>query len=479
MSGQFDAIIIGTGFASAFFLHRYLERGAPNARVLVLEKGEAHSHPWQLANRRAIQTASLREISNQTPDKKWRFSIAFGGGSVCWWACTPRLMPNDFRLHSAYGVGRDWPLSYDDLELYYQRAEELMAVAGPSDRTPFPRSSPYPQPPHEMNEPDRLLAAAYPDGWFVQPSARPSRTIAGERPRCCANAVCSLCPIDSKFTIQNGMRGLFDDPRVTLELGASAQAVDTVGGVAASVSYRSGGRDHTARADLVVLGANALFNPHILMRSGISHPLLGRHLFEQASIDVDVDLDGVTGFGGSTVITGHGYLLYDGEHRRERPAVLIESLNAPFLREERGKWRQRMRLRCIFEDLPRAENRVRLSPARPEAPEIAFEGRSDYVARGRAVLEGELGRVLTPLPVERIEMHREWNPTESHILGTAVMGTVPESSVVDSGLVHHQVRNLLVLGGSAFPTGSPANPTLTIAALSLRSADRLLGSGVG
>ena len=67
--------------------------------------------------------------------------------------------------------------------------------------------------------------------------------------------------------------------------------------------------------------------------------------------------------------------------------------------------------------------------------------------------------------------------TESHVLGTVVMGSDPETSVVDRHLLHHEVRNLLVLGGSAFPTGSPSNPTLTIAALSLWSAEHLLGSG--
>jgi choline dehydrogenase-like flavoprotein len=55
------------------------------------------------------------------------------------------------------------------------------------------------------------------------------------------------------------------------------------------------------------------------------------------------------------------------------------------------------------------------------------------------------------------------------------MGDDPETSVVDRHLIHHQVRNLLVLGGSAFPTSSPANPTLTLSALSLWAADHLIG----
>ena len=47
-----------------------------------------------------------------------------------------------------------------------------------------------------------------------------------------------------------------------------------------------------------------------------------------------------------------------------------------------------------------------------------------------------------------------------------VMGNDPATSVVDRQMVHHRVRNLVVLGGSAFPTGSPSNPSLTISALS-------------
>ena len=68
----------------------------------------------------------------------------------------------------------------------------------------------------------------------------------------------------------------------------------------------------------------------------------------------------------------------------------------------------------------------------------------------------------------------DFEPTESHVLGTVRMGNDPAASVVDRHLVHHRVRNLLVLGGSAFPTGSPANPTLTIAALSSWAAEALL-----
>jgi len=48
-------------------------------------------------------------------EKQWSFSIGFGGSSNCWWGCTPRLHPSDFRLRSLYGVGRDWPIMEQDI----------------------------------------------------------------------------------------------------------------------------------------------------------------------------------------------------------------------------------------------------------------------------------------------------------------------------------------------------------------------------
>jgi choline dehydrogenase-like flavoprotein len=106
-----------------------------------------------------------------------------------------------------------------------------------------------------------------------------------------------------------------------------------------------------------------------------------------------------------------------------------------------------------------------------------FEDYSDYAYRGIAEVEKRLPELLAPLPVEAIELRPVPSDTEAHILGTVVMGDDPADSVVDAGLVHHDVRNLLVLGGSAFPVGGPSNPTLTISALSMYAADRLRPGG--
>ena len=94
------------------------------------------------ARRTASRCPRLAEgtFTNRS-EKPWLHSPIFGGGSNCWWGCTPRLLPNDFRLRSAYGVGADWPVQYDELEGFYQEAEEIMAVSGPRE-APFPDPGP-------------------------------------------------------------------------------------------------------------------------------------------------------------------------------------------------------------------------------------------------------------------------------------------------------------------------------------------------
>src|SRR5262249_40381390 len=149
-------------------LHRYLARAGPRARVLVLERGEMRDHRWHLANDDKLLAESRRSFVNQTPLKPWTVRIVFGGCSNCWWACTPRFLPEDFRLRSLYGVGKDWPITYDDLEESYCDAEAIMMVSGPSDG-PHPRSRPYPQPPHRLSDPDQLLKRRFPDAFFPQP----------------------------------------------------------------------------------------------------------------------------------------------------------------------------------------------------------------------------------------------------------------------------------------------------------------------
>lgn len=473
----YDLVLVGSGPASAFFLVEYLRHAPPTARVLVLERGLRRDRSWLLQHKTRQLDAGADAFVNTTPrTKDWRFSIGLGGSSNCWVGCTPRMLPEDFELKSRYGVGADWPLTYAELEPFYLQAEQIMAISGPDNTALFPRSGPYPQPPHRMHAPDEVLAKAWPGQYFAMPTAR-ARQATERRAACCTNHKCQLCPVDAKFTVVNELMPLFDaDPRVEVRTGARVEAVDVAGDVAKAVRYTHEGREVVVKAELVGLGANAMFNPVLLERSGLAGPEVGRGLVEQAAVKVDVMLDGLDSFQGSTYLTGHGYMLYGGEHRAQMAAGLIETKNKPDLRMERGKWRQRLQLTVIFEDLRLADNRVvpNDDPKRPA--KARWRRRSEYTMKAVRSLEPRLAKVLAPLPIERMSVDRAPRKTESHVMGTTVMGHDPATSVVDAGLVHHRVRNLVVLGASTFPTAAPANPTLTLSALSLRAASKLAGA---
>ena len=477
MTENYDVIIVGTGFAGSFFLKRYLERAPANVRVLILDRGSSDTKAWQLANRRTSSLAPEEVFVSVPAEKEWYVSPGFGGNSKCWGGGGTRMMPGDFELKTRYGVGEDWPVSYDDLEAHYCTVEEIMLISGPAD-SPMPRSKPFPLPPHRFSDPDVLLKAKFPDGWFGATTARAS-VATGQRGVCCATGACALCPVDAKFTIENGLMGIYRDPRVKLQLQSEVQTVETAAGLARTVTYLRGGKTEQAAADLIVLGASGLFNPHILLRSNINHPLLGKRLTDKMTVDVILDLKGVKAYNGSSLISGMGYLFYEGEHRRDYAACLIETVNSPFmttlgaLRSERGRWSERLTLKFLFDDIPRDDNVVVVNAANPRLAETRFAGYSPYATRGGDQVPKMIDKLSEALPIERTEsIHR--GSSAAHIQGTAVMGNDPATSVVDRYLMHHQVRNLLVLGSSAFVTASPSHPTMTLSALSLWAADHLM-----
>ncbi|MGH9630400.1 MAG: GMC oxidoreductase, partial [Bryobacteraceae bacterium] len=351
------------------------------------------------------------------------------------------------------------------------------SISGSDEPSPSPRSTPYPQPPHRYSVLAKLLKDAFPEEVFPQPTARARLAVRNQRPACCSNNVCHHCPIDAKFTVLNGMKSVFTDPRVNVRFESKMERVEYAGNRATAVVYTSKDKPMTEikiPADLVVLGANAIFNPYLLMRSGIHHPELGKGLVEQVSVPVFLELDGVNNFAGSTIVAGHGYMLYAGEHRRKRAGALMQINNRVQVSPSRGRWISRGSLLFTFEDLRQPENQVSVSPEDPQKPVVSFRGRSSYSAQGVRELDAQLGLILGRLPVRKYVIGPTW-PTESHIMGTTVMGGDPRDSIVDQDGVHHAIRNIVVLGSGTFPTASPANPTLTICAHALRSADRLAG----
>ena len=155
-----DVVVLGAGISAAMLAEKLSETG--NEKILVVEAG---NKIFNLDERTARRERFLAYGENPWPNDHVRGqtakgitsrTMAVGGLALHWGGTTPRYTPEDFRVHSLYGIGYDWPFTYDDLEPFYFEAEERLGVAG----TPGP---PELDPRIEALSASRLPADLQPD----------------------------------------------------------------------------------------------------------------------------------------------------------------------------------------------------------------------------------------------------------------------------------------------------------------------------
>lgn len=158
-SERVDVCVIGAGPAGSLVANRLANRGY---EVVVLEAGERFDFDDRLDRmERSIRPAhdplsvwdmgGTRDAYASTGERFYPLNRArvkgVGGSTLHWQGMVMRLHEADFEVQSRYGVGSDWPISYDDLQPYYAEAERALGIAGATDN-PFapPREEPYPMP---------------------------------------------------------------------------------------------------------------------------------------------------------------------------------------------------------------------------------------------------------------------------------------------------------------------------------------------
>jgi choline dehydrogenase-like flavoprotein len=521
-----DVLIIGAGAAGGVVGRRLAEAGMD---VLCLEQGEwpdRDSYPgpkpdWELqAMKQWSADPNVRAgradypIDVSASDIVPLMYSGVGGSTVLYAGDWPRLTPSDFRVRSLDGVADDWPLSYEDLEPYYDRIARQVGVAGFAGDPAYPAGADLPLPPLPLGRGVIDVVRAHDRlgwHWWPAPSAILSAPHEG-RHACAQWGTCMQgCPEGAKWSSDVGAwpQAIARGARVLTGARATRLLLGGDGLVTGAEYVNADARIERAEADVVVLAANAIGTARLLLLSaGGSFPdglantsgLVGRrlmmHPFAVATGVFPEPLETWRGNVGSRI---HSLQFYETDERRGfvRGAKwsLAPSTGGPMnaampARAGAAVWgpehHQRVRERfghCLSwgifgEDLPDTENRVTLDPALVDAVGAAAPRITYATSRNsRRLLDFHVERAQESLleagarSVDTLTLMRSagW-----HLLGTARMGTDPATSVVNSWGKAHDIDNLYVVDGSVFVTAGGVNPTNTISALALRFADGLV-----
>jgi len=439
-----------------------------------------------------------------------------------WGAVTPRWSPEDFRTRSMFGVGTDWPVSYDDLEPFYQEAEVLMGVAGEQGpATMDPRGQPFPMAPIPLTYNLRLLkewAAQAGITMWSQPSAKNSRPYDG-RAECCRNDTCTpICPIGAKYSPDFTWDRLRGSRRITLYPRTLVRRLVLDDGsmrIARAEAVQRGptGRSTPVelRAKTFVVAAGYVWSSHLLLlsagsrvpngvanRSGVVGKYLAGHRNQQAFISLPLRM--FPGMNGQhSLVTKQFMRRPPGDRYLRHDLRVWESSFArgPRLRADDGSlmlgddimrdWRERTktgvaRVRAYYDVIPDRSSELTLDAARRNAwgdplPKLAFRDAPesaalrDYSIGAIRALFASMAKAGDGTVLQTVE--DDGPGWQDHPAGGCRMGTDPATSVVDEWGRSHDHENLFVVGAPTCVSGGCANATLTFCALALRSASAI------
>jgi choline dehydrogenase-like flavoprotein len=592
----YDVVIVGAGVAGALMAKHLTHAGL---RVLLLEAGPATAwsyegyarhlehfyttaakgpeSAWPPAanapqpdtgdlprNKRDFEKSNNGYFVQRGPDPFGSsYSRLQGGSTLHWLGVSLRMLPEDFRLRSQRGVGLDWPLSYDELEPYYRRAEHDIGVSADVAEQrhhglTFPDGYDYPMQRIPPSYSDQVLARAV-DGMAVSlgqeqfelkvrsyPAARNSLPRGNYQPvgavderdgapiaiglgeRCSGNTSCTpICPIQAKYS---ALKTLAQARRTNrLEIRAQAVAsrihVDPISGAVQSIEYQryddpSSPRHLVQRVTgrAYVLAAHAVENAKLMLVSGLGGQsgYLGRHLMDHPTLYAwglspvpigayrgPLSTSGIEDLRGGAFRANHAAFRFDigndgwraatGAPDRTVAGAMRDGLFGRRLREHLASTLSRqVRFSLAIEQLPDADNRVSIDPRyrdplgnpRPvihyRIGEYTLAGMAAATAVYRAVFDRAGVTDCTDPAQSSWFPSVKWQGKEyhyhgmGHFAGTHLMGNDARQSVVDRDQRSWEHRNLYLIGSGSLPTMGTSNPTLTLAALAIRSAERLI-----
>ncbi|MBB2168811.1 GMC family oxidoreductase [Gluconacetobacter aggeris] len=530
-----DVVIAGAGICGSMLAHKLARNGVS---VILLDAGPYRDRDQIVENWRNMPPNNKSEYDYATPypsvpwaphtnyfpdngylivkgpdASAYRQGIIKGVGGTTWhWAASSwRYLPNDFRLKSAYGVGRDYALSYDELEAYYYAAECEMGVKGPNGQEIIPsapRKTPWPMDSMPYGPGDRVFTdIVKPLGYdnTPVPQARNSRPY-DDRPQCCGNNNCMpICPIGAMYHgVYSALKAERHGARIIPNAVVYSIETDAKNKIVAMNYYDPDKGSHRVVAKTFVIAANGIETPKLLLLAandrnpnGIanSSDQVGRNMMDHPGIGMSFQSAEPVWAGGGSVQMSSITNFRDGPFRSDYAAIQIGYNNTAQnsragmkalsmglvgrkLDEEiRRRTAHGVDIYANHEVLPNPDNRLVLSKDRRDAlgiphPEVTYDV-GEYVRKSAVLSRQHLTRIAQAMGGTEIEMSSFFTPN-NHITGGTIMGHDPRDSVVDSWLRTHDHPNLFLATGATMAASGTVNSTLTMAALSLRAGDAIL-----
>jgi len=494
------------------------------------------------------EPTTTRKKAGETVRRQFRTSPlnVLGGALLHWTGQVSRYMPGDFKLYtneissgnaeragadlSGYDI-IDWPLSYDDLEPYYERFEWEFGVSGKAGKNPFagPRKRGYPLPPlrrsarmvlfkeaceklgyHPYDTPAGILSEPY------RPAA-PFDTRIPERPACVYCGHCNFygCHVHAKAaTLYTAIPVAVETGNFDLRTNTKVFRIDSDGpGQVTGVSYFDpAGQIHEQRARVVILSAFVFEHVRLLLLSktdrfakkGLANSsgYVGRNILAHGDVRAmgafdDFVINGFIGPGSAAMRiddfngnnfdhTGLGFIRGGtvGSSGDGTPVTRLDVLppGVPGWGKEFKEFYCRyytrtMDLNMQPETLPHKTNRVDLDPRARDRwglplPRVTFDCHQNE-RRLQKFMSGVGERIMRATGASRVWTEEKGRP--NRWAGGTRMGADPKDSVVNEFCQSHDVPNLFIVGSSVFPTMSGYPPTATVAALCYRAAEFILG----
>ena len=512
MAQQYDVVIIGSG-AGGGTLARHL---APSGKkILLLERGDWLKREPENWSAEAVFVDNRYVSKDVWYDKRGKafqpgVHYFVGGATKMYGAALYRLRQEDFaeRQHQD-GVSPAWPISYDELEPYYQQAEEMYHVHGArgEDPTEPPSSGPYPHPavshePRIQKLADDLARAGY------RPFHSPCGIMLNEAQlafsRCCRCINCDgfPCVLQAKSDAETlAVRPALEFPNITLITNAMVHRLETspTGREVTRVHATHEGKSIEFTGGIVVVSCGAANSAKLLLMSASDqHPRglangsdqVGRnYMFHNSQAVLALSKEPNPTIYQKTLGLNDFYFGMPGYEFPMGNIQMVGKSQAPMFRGEKPietllapQWsleqiaKHAVDFWLSTEDLPRQENRVTVDA---QGTITLNYTPSNQVAKNK--LYEKLKSMLNQL-----DMHDHLIPRNlymkneidlggvAHQAGTCRFGKDPKTSVLDKNCKAHEVDNLYVVDTSFFVSIGAVNPALTAMANALRVGDHLL-----